>query len=169
MEILNNASITIKNLSTIVLTIMPQHSQIRYGTSKKKKKKKNLLKNCNLRTVPSYLNTTKKCLHEKLEILYYPNTDELIKKLSELIVKCRHANKYLPCNYKSRDWKHHKELLVAPMRRSWRLISVIFMWNIEAITNILCRVLLFSSNFLMRKFSVDAITGHFLGVPPENL
>ena len=37
MEILNNASITIKNLSTIVLTIMPQHSQIRYGTSKKKK------------------------------------------------------------------------------------------------------------------------------------
>ena len=38
MKILNNASITIKNLSTIVLIVMPQHSQIRYGTSKKTKK-----------------------------------------------------------------------------------------------------------------------------------
>ena len=108
MEILNNASITIKNLLTIVLIVMPQHSQIRYGTSKKVKNKKKtnktpVLKQCILRTIPSYSNTTKKCLHEKLEILYYPNTDELIKKLSELIVKCRHANKYLPCNYKSRD------------------------------------------------------------------
>ena len=35
-------------------------------------------------------------LHKKLEILYFLNTDDLLHKRSELIAKCRNANKYLP-------------------------------------------------------------------------
>ena len=44
--------------------------------------------------VPSYSNISKKCLlclHEKLEIV---DQDHLLNKRSELISKCRHANKY---------------------------------------------------------------------------
>ena len=55
-----------------------------------------------LRTVLSYWNITKRCLmylHEKSEILYNPNTDELLNKPFELIAKCHHGNKYLLCNY----------------------------------------------------------------------
>ena len=35
------------------------------------------------------------CLHEKLEIVNCPHSEELLSKCSELVSKCRHANKYL--------------------------------------------------------------------------
>ena len=56
--------------------------------------------------VPGYSNITKKCLlclYEKLEIINYPNQEELLNKQSELISKCRHVNKYLLSNYKCKD------------------------------------------------------------------
>ena len=51
--------------------------------------------------VPSYSNIPKRCLlflHEKLEIINYPRPDQLLNKRSELISRCRHANKFLLCN-----------------------------------------------------------------------
>ena len=59
-----------------------------------------------IKSVPSYSNITKSCmlcLHEKFEILTYPNQEELMSKRSELVSKCRHVNKYLLCNYKASD------------------------------------------------------------------
>ena len=59
-----------------------------------------------VKSVPSYSNVSKKCLlclHEKFEILNYPNQKELLNKRSELISKCRHVNKYLLSNYKAND------------------------------------------------------------------
>ena len=55
--------------------------------------------------VPPYSNISKKCLlclHEKLEIINYPRPEELLNKRSELISKCRHANKFLLHNYKAK-------------------------------------------------------------------
>ena len=55
--------------------------------------------------VPPYSNISKKCLlclHEKLEIINYPRPEELLNKRSELISKCRHANKFLLRNYKTK-------------------------------------------------------------------
>ena len=43
------------------------------------------------------------CLHEKLEIVNYPHSEELLNKRSELVSKCPHANKYLLNNYKAND------------------------------------------------------------------
>ena len=43
------------------------------------------------------------CLHEKLEIVNYPNQEELLNKQSELISKCHNIKKYLLSNYKSND------------------------------------------------------------------
>jgi len=43
------------------------------------------------------------CLQEKLEILNYKNKEELLNKRSEIIAKCRHSNKFLLANYKSKD------------------------------------------------------------------
>ena len=60
-----------------------------------------------IRRVKSYSNTTKKCplcLSEKYEILKYPCRNELLNKRSEIISKCRHMNKFLLANYKSKDW-----------------------------------------------------------------
>jgi len=59
-----------------------------------------------IRSVPGYSNITKKCLlclHEKYEILHYPDLDELLNKRSELVSSCRHVNKFLLKNYKSND------------------------------------------------------------------
>ena len=53
---------------------------------KEKFSKTTVLKWCIARTVPSYFNITKRCLlclHKKSEILYYPNTDQLLNKRSE--------------------------------------------------------------------------------------
>lgn len=43
------------------------------------------------------------CLQEKFEILNYPDKEVLLNKRSELISKCRHTNKFLLANYKSKD------------------------------------------------------------------
>ena len=43
------------------------------------------------------------CLQEKFEILNYPDKEALLNKRSELIAKCRHMNKFLLANYKSKD------------------------------------------------------------------
>ena len=51
-----------------------------------------------VKSVPSYLNISKKCLlclHEKLDIVNFEDQDHLLNKRSELISKCRHAIKYL--------------------------------------------------------------------------
>ena len=42
------------------------------------------------------------CLQEKYEILNYPIKCSLLNKRSELIAKCRHTNKFLLANYKSK-------------------------------------------------------------------
>ena len=57
------------------------------------------------RKVPPYSNISKKCLlclHEKLEIINYPRTEELLNKRPELLSKCRHAIKLLLRNYKTK-------------------------------------------------------------------
>ena len=59
-----------------------------------------------IKSVPSYSNITKSCMlspYEKLEILTYPNQDELLSKRSELVSKCCHDNEYLLSNYKAKD------------------------------------------------------------------
>ena len=43
------------------------------------------------------------CLQEKYETLNYPVKSNLLNKRSELISKCRHANKYLLAYYKTND------------------------------------------------------------------
>ena len=73
---------------------------------KDKYKETSSLKWSIVKSVPGYTNITKKCLlclQEKLEIINYPNQEELLNKRSELISKCRHVNKYLLSNYKSND------------------------------------------------------------------
>ena len=55
--------------------------------------------------VPTYSNISKKCLlclHEKLETINYPRPEELLNRRSELISRCRHANKFLLFNYKTK-------------------------------------------------------------------
>ena len=57
-----------------------------------------------VKSVPGYSNILKKCLlclHEKFEIVNYPNKEELLNKQSKLISKSHHANKYLLANYKN--------------------------------------------------------------------
>ena len=59
-----------------------------------------------LKRVRAYSNITKRSLlflHEKLQIVNYPRLEELLNKRSELVSKCRHANKYLLNNYKAND------------------------------------------------------------------
>ena len=43
------------------------------------------------------------CVDTYIEILNYPNPNELLNKKSELISKCCHVNKFLLSNYKSND------------------------------------------------------------------
>ena len=55
--------------------------------------------------VPPDSNISKKCLlclHEKLKIINYPRPEELLNKRFELISRCRHANKFLLHNYKTK-------------------------------------------------------------------
>ena len=54
-------------------------------------------------TLKWYTRSCMLCLHEKFEILTYPNQDELLNKRSELASKCRQVNKYLLSNYKAND------------------------------------------------------------------
>ena len=51
-----------------------------------------------VRTIPLYSNIDNRCLlclHKKSEIIYYPKTEELFNKQSELVAKYHHANKYI--------------------------------------------------------------------------
>ena len=60
---------------------------------------------CIAKKIPPYSNISKKCLlclHEKLEIINYPQPEELLNKRSELISKCWHVNKFLLRNYKAK-------------------------------------------------------------------
>ena len=59
-----------------------------------------------LRCVPPHSNISKKCLlclYEKLEIFTYRNQKELMNKISELLCKCHHANRFLLKNYTGND------------------------------------------------------------------
>ena len=59
-----------------------------------------------MKRAKSYSNTSKSCPlcnQEKLEILRYENKKELLNKRSEILNKCRHMNKFLLANYKSKD------------------------------------------------------------------
>ena len=50
--------------------------------------------------------TTRKCelhLHEKLEMLMYPDQEELSNKCSEIMSRSPHQRKYLLSNYDSKD------------------------------------------------------------------
>ena len=61
---------------------------------------------CIVKSVPGYSNISKRCtlcLHEKYEILNYPDQEELLNKKSELVSKCRNVNKFLLSHYKSND------------------------------------------------------------------
>ena len=61
---------------------------------------------CIVKSFPSYSNILNRymlCLHERYEILNYPDQEELLNKRSELVSKCRHVNKFLLSNYKSND------------------------------------------------------------------
>ena len=52
-----------------------------------------------------YSNISKKCLlcpHGRLEIINYPRPEELLDKRSEVLSKCRYANKLLLRNYKTK-------------------------------------------------------------------
>ena len=55
--------------------------------------------------VPPFSNKSKKCLlrlYVKIQIIYYPRPDKLLNERSELISKCRHANKFLLRNNKTK-------------------------------------------------------------------
>ena len=71
-------------------------------------KEKNLnptLKWSIVKQINSYNNVSKSCklcLYEKYVILNYPSQEELLNKRSELVSKCRHENKFLLANYKSK-------------------------------------------------------------------
>ena len=59
--------------------------------------------------IPSYTNTSKRCLlclSEKLSIVTFKHPTQLLNKRSELLSKCRHENKFLLRNFKSKDWEH---------------------------------------------------------------
>ena len=61
-----------------------------------------------LRCIPPHWNIWKKyllCLYEKLEIVTYQNQKELFNKRSELLCKCRHANRFLLKNYTGNDFR----------------------------------------------------------------
>ena len=61
-----------------------------------------------LRSLPPYSNISNKCplcLYEKLEIVTYQKQKELLNKRSELLCKCRHANKFLLKNYTGNDFR----------------------------------------------------------------
>ena len=70
-----------------------------------------------LRCVPPYSNIWKKSLlylYEKLEIVTYQNQKELWIKRSELLCKCRHANKFL---FKKCVCNDFRQLVIFSIRR----------------------------------------------------
>ena len=78
----------------------------KYNDIKEKYDEMSTLKWSVVKFVPSYLNISKKCLsclHKKFEIVVFKDQENLSNKRSEIISKCRHANKYLLRNYKTND------------------------------------------------------------------
>jgi hypothetical protein len=58
-----------------------------------------------IKTAPAYNNISKKCalcLQEKLMILEFPDKNNLLNKRSEMVNKCRHQNKFLLKNFKTK-------------------------------------------------------------------
>ena len=58
-----------------------------------------------LKTAPAYNNIAKRCvlcLQEKMHIIEYPDQRNLLNKRSELVSKCRHMNKFLLKNFKTK-------------------------------------------------------------------
>ena len=56
--------------------------------------------------IPAYNNISKRCLlclTEKLSIITFKDQTQLLNKRSELLSKCRHENKFLLRNFKSKD------------------------------------------------------------------
>ena len=56
--------------------------------------------------IPAYNNASKQCLlclSEKLSIVTFTHPTQLLNKRSELLSKCRHENKFLLRNVKSKD------------------------------------------------------------------
>ena len=56
-----------------------------------------------IKTMPAYSNISRRCLlclQEKLCIIEHDNQENLLNRKSELVTKCRHANKFLLKNYK---------------------------------------------------------------------
>ena len=43
------------------------------------------------------------CVHEKLEILMYPDPEALLNKGSDIMSRCPHGRKYLLSNYECKD------------------------------------------------------------------
>ena len=81
-------------LSNYVWTIKDQHNitpSLKWSILKSTSSYTNITQRCNL------------CVQEKLEILFFPNQDQLLNKRSELVSKCRHGNKFLLANYKGND------------------------------------------------------------------
>ena len=58
-----------------------------------------------MRQAAPYSNISKRCLclHEKLVIALYPNSEELLNKRSEMVSICRNLNKFLLINFNSND------------------------------------------------------------------
>ena len=52
---------------------------------------------CIVKSIPGYSNFLKRCmlcLHQKYEILNYPNQEELLNKRSEIVSKCQNVNNF---------------------------------------------------------------------------
>ena len=94
-----------KNVLCKCIASAPTNPQCVYiGISEDKRNTNINMVNC--KSSPIYSNTTRKCafcLHEKLEIIMYPEPDELLNKRYETISRCPHQRKYLLSNYDSKD------------------------------------------------------------------
>ena len=93
---------------------------------KEKKREKNI-KKCNrkittkpqyiVRLVPSYSNIIKGvCFASTKNQKYYPNTNNLLNKRSELIPKCHQANKYLLCTLNHKQSKVSQRIIGSSRR-----------------------------------------------------
>ena len=96
---------TMPNL--LKMNFMPTVLPWTYGKWKKRKNVAPALTWEVLRAAKTYSIVTKRCslcLHEKLAIITYPYSDELLNRRSELVTKWRHENKFLLKNFNSNDW-----------------------------------------------------------------
>ena len=81
-----------------------------------------------IKHVKSYTSNARNCslcLQEKFEILFYPIKNELLNKRSEMITKCRHMNKFMLANYKSKDWFYFVLFYLFIFHSLTRVVSLI--------------------------------------------